>query len=443
MKRAAILGGGIGGLSLAWFLAQRTRQLTTGPWHIEVFEQEKVAGGLVRGFEFQGQTFDQHYHCVLVTDRALRQLIDAVGLSEQVRFQVTRMGFYDGKRCIPFNNPMDLLRFPLLSPLDKARLITTILYCQHFGDVATLHEQALEPWLVGLGGRQSFERVWAPLLASKFDGDFTGMPATYLWSRLRRMQGTREKGGAVEKLGILKGGSSSLVRALAQRLPLERVPIHTGARVKALVPDGERTRVEIDGQSHGPFDLVLSTLPTPLHNRIAGTARAAASVAMPDRYLGIVDVVVALRRSLTPYYTLNLLDRSLPFTGIIETSHLMAPEDRGGVHLVYLPRYTDAQGPLYQQDNETLTAQFLTALRRMFPELQADDILATWVFKEPFVEPLHHQGGAYAPFPDNLQTGRTGVYLMNTGRLYPALHNCQAVVALADKTAQHVMAQHG
>jgi protoporphyrinogen oxidase len=352
------------------------------------------------------------------------------------------MGFYDGRTIIPFNNPVDLLRFPLLSLVDKARLVATLLYCQHMGEAEELHRQPLRPWLTRLGGERAFERVWAPLLRSKFDGGFDGMPATYLWSRMRRMKSTREQGGAVEKLGVLKGGTSHLVDALARKLPEEGVRIHAGAKVQAL-RDGDRaTLVEVEGQAPQPYDLVVSTLPSPLHDQIAAPADGRAMFRMPDRYLGIVDVVVALDHALTPYYTLNLLDASLPFTGIIETTNLMDPEDYGQSHLVYLPRYTDSSGSIYRQSDEEIKQQFVGKLLEMFPTLKPASIQATWLFREPFVEPIHHLGGTFAPFPESLATARPRVYLMNTGRVYPSLHNCQSVVDLARRTADHLLERH-
>ena len=43
------------------------------------------------------------------------------------------------------------------------------------------------------------ERLWLPLLDSKFDGHYDDLPATYMWARTRRMSGTRE---GVEELAV-------------------------------------------------------------------------------------------------------------------------------------------------------------------------------------------------------------------------------------------------
>ncbi len=439
--RIAILGGGVGGLGLAYFLSRHAPT----PLRIDLFEEGAAVGGLAGKFQHRGRWFDRHYHVVLASDRHLRGLIRDLGLEAALTFARSRSGLWDGSRIIPFDDPLDLVRFPYLGWVDKARLIATILFCQHAGDPEGLHAVELEPWLVRLGGARAFERVWAPLLRTKFDGAFDGIPATYLWSRIRRMQSTRDTGGAVEKLGILRGGTHALVDSLTAVLPQTGdVTIETNARVTGLEPEGRSTWVYVDGREpRGPYDVVVSTLPSPVHDRVARSGGAAARVPVPDRYLGLIDVVVVLERQLSPYYTLYLLDPSLPFTGVMETTNLVPGGERGGTHLVYLPRYADAAGKEYGQDDETLKARYVGRLFEMFPELDPGDVQGVYLFRERFVEPVHLVGGAFPVFPESLETRRPGVYLMNTGRLYPLLHNCQAVVAMAHRTALYLLERHG
>ncbi len=51
---------------------------------------------------------------------------------------------------------------------------------------------------------QVVERIWKPLLDSRFDGDPSGLPATYLWARTRRMSAAREG-----RVGARRSGTSS------------------------------------------------------------------------------------------------------------------------------------------------------------------------------------------------------------------------------------------
>ena len=56
-------------------------------------------------------------------------------------------------------------------------------------------------------------------------------------------------------------------------------------------------------------------------------------------YLGVVCVLLVLSKKLSPYYVINLLDKDLPFTGIVEVTNVVDSTDFDGRHLVYLPKY--------------------------------------------------------------------------------------------------------
>lgn len=64
MKEIGILGGGIAGLSLAYFLGEQA----------EVLEKETRAGGLCRSFEKDGFTFDQGGHILFSRDQEILNL---------------------------------------------------------------------------------------------------------------------------------------------------------------------------------------------------------------------------------------------------------------------------------------------------------------------------------------------------------------------------------
>ena len=63
-----------------------------------------------------------------------------------------------------------------------------------------------------------------------------------------------------------------------------------------------------------------------------------------SRYLGIVCLVARVRSSVSPYYALNITDRRVPLTSVVETTHVVDPEQVGG-HLVYVPRYVHPDSP--------------------------------------------------------------------------------------------------
>ena len=94
-------------------------------------------------------------------------------------------------------------------------------------------------------------------------------------------------------------------------------------------------------------------------------------------YLGVVCPLLVLDRPLTGYWTVNITDESIPFTGVIETTAYIDPRYIGGHHLVYLPKYT-APGSEWQARSAEEVRTWLTHLRRMFPTFDAPRCVTSW-----------------------------------------------------------------
>ena len=71
-------------------------------------------------------------------------------------------------------------------------------------------------------------------------------------------------------------------------------------------------------------------------------------------YLDVICVFLVLRHSLSPYYVINLLDKDLPFTGIIEATNVVSSNHFGGRHIVYLPKYITHDDPLNERSEEEI-----------------------------------------------------------------------------------------
>jgi protoporphyrinogen oxidase len=429
-----IIGGGILGLTLAHELLKQGRP-------VRVWERAPTLGGLMGRTSFPelgGMACDRYYHAILSSDQTLMGLLAELGIRERVQMVSTKMGFYHDGRCYPMSTPLEFLRFPPLSMVDRARLASTILACRFIKDWRALEQQPVAEWLERLGGRRTLEHIWAPLLRAKFDGDFSDVPATYIWSRLVRTTDTRSKGGSQELMCYLPGGYQELIDALARSVRARGGTITTGATVGQLRVHGERVvGLAVDGQEI-PSENVVITTQTPVARRLLPPEAAAVNArwGQLDGFLGIVCVLLVLRRSLIPYYTLNITDARIPFTGVIETTNLIDPRHVGGYHLVYLPKYVAPGSPYATMPDDELRATFLGYLRQMFPDLRDDEIAAVRVGRERYVEPLHPVGMTDRIPP--LRSAIDGLYLANTGQIYPQLTNGESVCAFARQVAGQV-----
>lgn len=428
-----IIGGGILGATLGYELTKRGA-------HVEIFEAGPELGGLAGPLTLRdGTQIDRYYHAILSSDANLGDLAAELGLGDQMRFKPTRMGFFDHGQIYSMNSTVDFLRFPLLTWPDRFRLGVTVLSAQAVRDWRTLDRVSVEEWLIARGGRHAYEQLWKPMLKAKFDGGFDQVPATWIWSRLVRMKSTRKGASQQEEAGHLIGGYNTLLEAMAARIEAAGGQIHLRTPVRQiLVEQGRAHALELADGPH-PFDAIVATVQTPLLSRLLPGADAGYRRQLEaQQYLGIICPVLVLREPLTGYWTLNLTDDSLPFTGVIETTSYIDPAFVGGNHLVYLPKYTAPGSAWQEKSDDEIRAIWLDSLKKMLPKFDPTSIVEMPIGRHRYVEPLHPLGGL-AEIPAE-KSPIDGLFVATTAQIYPALTNGESVsrhaLAVAEMVAQ-------
>jgi protoporphyrinogen oxidase len=421
-----IVGGGILGLTAAYRLLQQDVDVT-------LYERSHDLGGLVGSFDFEGRPADRFYHVVLPTDDRVRGLATELGLGGDFEFRPTLTGFYDRDRLFSMSTLREFATFPLLAPHDRIRLASFVLRCQRTKDGDALDDVPLIEWLRKTCGARTVARMWEPLLDSKFDGRYHDLPATYLWARTKRMSKTRDAAGR-ELMGWLRGGYQRLVEALADRIRELGGTIHAGIAVSAVAGSANRVEgIAVDGVVQ-PFDHVLCTLLPPQAARLLP---ADVSARIPDhcRYLGVICVIVRVDHSVSPYYTLNITDRRIPLTTVVETTHVIDPEWAGG-HLVYAAKYVDPAHEDLVRPEADVARDYLGYVEQMFPSLDSSAVQAATVQRARMVEPVHTLGGRKR-IPDMFPV--PGLTVASTAHVYPEIVNGQAVIGVADRAVEGIV----
>jgi protoporphyrinogen oxidase len=426
----AIVGGGLMGVSLAYYLSQQGVA-------VEVFEAASELGGVAGSVKLEdGAVVDRYYHTVLSSDSHLLSLFDKLGLPDQFRARETKMGFYYRGRVYSMNNLVEFLRFPPLGWIDRFRLGLTVLYAQFVRDWKTLEAIGVEQWLVGLSGRTTFDNIWRPMLRAKFDGGFERTPATYIWSRLVRMKSTRSGANQKEMAGHLIGGYATLIKKMAEQVEKAGGVFHLGQLVQEIVVDAECGRVR-GLRLHGTvrsFEQVIVTVASPVFRRLIPAAPADyLALLAKTEYLGLVCPLMVLDRPLTGYWTLNITDQAIPFTGVIEVTAYIDPQYVGGHHLVFLPKYTAPGSEWLNKSDDEIREIWLQNLQTMFPQFDRSWVRYFLIHRERYVEPLHRLNET-AVIP-NLKTPVANLYLANTAQIYPALTNGESVSRHAQAVA--------
>lgn len=422
-----VIGGGLLGLSIAHRLAQAGVSVT-------VYERDERLGGLAGTTEIGGVRVDRYYHAVLPTDDRVLALAKEVGLGdEDLRFRRLGVGFYQDGRLASMSTPRELLTFPGLRARDRARLAAFVARCQLKGGYEDLEGVRLEDWLRRTGGDALWDRMWRPLLDSKFDGRYDDLPATYLWSRMRRTAGTRDRAGH-EVMGWIRGGYETLCDAIAAAIRARGGEVLTGTAVRSVPAHDGRPLGVLTDAGLDRHDWVVTTQLRP------GLAELLAPELLdslgPDenRYLGVVCLVARTRRSVSPYYALNITDRRVPITSIVETTHVVDPEQVGG-SLIYVPRYVNPDNPDLDRPSAEIRDEYLGHVRTIFPAFSEDDVISTQVARARIAEPVHRVG-AVRPVP---LFPVAGLAVASSSNIYPEIVNGQAIIRVADITASALM----
>jgi hypothetical protein len=150
-------------------------------------------------------------------------------------------------------------------------------------------------------------------------------------------------------------------------------------------------------------------------------------------HLGVICLVLILKKPLTPYYVLNI-GEDLGLTGLIEMTNLIdTAEETKGRSLVYLPRYLDSRDPRFDDSDESVLREFLGGgLTRLFPNFsEKDDMVGYSVHRARYVQPLplaRESQGEIRPAPPLERPFQ----ILNTSMLRCATLNNNEVVGLVD-----------
>jgi protoporphyrinogen oxidase len=424
----AILGGGLLGLTLGWWLTREGIPVC-------IFERDRRPGGLAAAMDFDGLEVDRFYHVILPTDTRVADLAREVGVADRLQFRPTKVGYFDKGSMYSLSSITEFLRFKPLTLVERARLAAFVLYCQSKKEWSDLDEMRLEDWLIRLCGRSLYEKMWLPLLRSKFDDQPGDLPATYMWARTRRMSSTREATSQRESMGCLRGGYQVLADALVERIREGGGQVNLGTQVLGFdYHEGHLSGVRTESGTVACRAAISTVLPEGLQPLLP------ADVNLPQqRYLGIICLLLKLSESISPYYTINLPDRSFPFTTVVETTRVIGHENLGGNHLVYVPRYVDPSSPYFERSDEEIRAEFLQHLGRMFPHFKKEQIRASRVVRSRAVEPIH--GISAGKHIQPLSEPVSGLYQTSTAQIYPALVNGEAVIRLATEAFERLKPQ--
>jgi protoporphyrinogen oxidase len=450
--KVAVIGAGMAGLVSAYRLALEGDS-------VDVYERWPGLGGQVATLDLgDGCRLEHYYHHLFTTDHYLPALYEELGMPDDMEWHESSVAIFTEGRSHPFTGPLDLLRFRPISLRSRVRMGLAVLRLQRGnGRLEDYEGLTAASWIEDAMGSEPWENVWRPLLRGKFGDRAEEISMAWLWSKLNLRRPIKGRETRHELLGYPRGSWQPVLERLRDqierhggRVLIDRPVAELSRRENRLVvaagaPDSFRRgldprRFEVDGADE--YDAVLATVPNDIFIELLEPGLAGD---VGDEYLNrlrsieyqaALCMLLELDRQFSPYYWTNVVDRDIPFVGLVEQTNLIAPRRYGGRRFLYVANYLDRSDPLLALSPEQLLDRYEPGLRKVNPGFSRDWIKQMWVFREPSAQPLVTLG--YRDRIPPLQTGVPGLLLANTTQIYPEDRGTNHATRLAYRAVEQL-----
>jgi protoporphyrinogen oxidase len=423
--RVAVIGGGIAGCATALRLAE-------DGWGVTLVERSPNLGGLLVSFSVGGTPLECFYHHIFPHERDIINLIGSLGLGERLEWHDSSTGVLTNGKIWPFTSPWDLLTFSPLPVEDRIRAGVGALRMRRVREWRELDRIPAADWLRSFCGDGASRVLWDPLLAAKFGPSWNDVPAAWMWGRVHQRNAARQ--GMGEKLGYLRGGFKTMFDSLDVELRRLGVDVLTNTAVDRISVEDDEVRGLETPRGSIDADAVVYA------GALSGLERLLPPGASDPRWakigaLGVLCVVVELRRKVSDIYWTNVCDPDLPFGGIIEHTNLLPPSEYGGRHVLYLSRYFTSDEDVARADPASEAERWVDLLVERIG-ISSEDVIAVHPFRTPYAAPLVTLG--YLDRLPPLEGPVEGLYVTTTAQIYPQDRGMDEGVKAGYRTADAI-----
>ncbi len=426
--RVAIVGGGIGGLSAAHDLALAGAEVT-------LFEASDSLGGLAGGFKIPRWEWsvEKYYHHWFASDRHILELIDELGWKQRLIFSRPITAVYHEGDFYALDSALAVLRFPGLPPLNRLWMGAVIAYLKYLARWKPLESVTADSWLRRSMGEESYERLWKPLLISKFGEHYARVNMAWMWARFK---------ARTPRLGTFEGGFQAFIDDFADRVRQEGVEIRMRAPVQHIAADPQGgISIALESDTFRVDQCLVTSSP-------AVMAKLAPS--LPEDYLGrllamksmgAVVMILALKNRLSEkgVYWHNLpKEAGFPFLSLVEHTNYISPACFSGDHIVYCGDYLAPGHEYFSLRKEQLLDKFLPSLQRFNPKFEPDWVRDSWMFRTSYAQPVPELNHSEA-IPD-IRTPIPGLWFASMSQVYPWDRGTNFAVEIARQTAAEMLA---
>ncbi len=457
----AIIGAGLTGMSAGLRLSQNGHKIT-------VYEKDSYPGGLASTIIIGNEAIERFYHHIFVSDSEILSLIDELNLKDLLNWYQPKNAIYIDHSLHPFTSPLDLLLFKPLSFISRIRMGIMVITSRFINDYSPFELITAKEYIIKHSGREVWQKIWEPLIKSKFDIDSKNISGTWIWNKLKLRGASRAKDLNKEMLGYLDGAFNIIFEKISQKIIQAGGNILLDKEVTAITKNQNGSFDVITKKHKANYDMVLYTCSPNLLSNILQEPLGTESFILEDEdmssptqahctrnsrdrkilynqyksslssisYKANICLILELSQSLSSYYWITVAQEGLPFVLIIEHTNLVGLKSYDS-HIMYLSRYLDISDPLYSASDQDIINEFINGLKKVFPDLKDGIIKNTTLSRAAFSQPVINLG--YGRKIPKIKTPIEGLYLASMSQIYPEDRGLNYAVRLGQKAANEIL----
>lgn len=422
--KICVVGGGIAGLSAAYFLSKKNHD-------VAIIEKDKC-GGLAGTFPIENTRLEKFYHHFFKTDTDLINMVEDLGISKLIKYYKSEVGFYVNNQVHNFSTPIDILKFSPLSGFDRFKLVFIMVYLRFRKDWKKLDEIEISEWHKKHFCNNIYEKIWKPMLNLKFSDFYKDISMAWLWGRIYPRSQSRD--GLYEYLGYLdNGGSQALFDALMDYIKKNNVRILEDTSLEQISIEGKKIKnVKFKGREH-TFDRYISTIPLQLLKQFLPDAL---DKGVNVTYQGMVILILKSTKNFTDKYWLNISDGGVPFGGIIEQTNLIGTKRYNGFHIVYFLNYLPQDHKYFNYSKEQLFEEYFPYIKKISPHINKEDIKEYFIFKTKYASPVYYKG--FSKKMPSIFTNYENLFISTTANIYPEDRNLSNGIKISKMVCKNI-----
>jgi len=433
--KIAILGGGITGLTAAYYLAKKGYRVT-------ILEKKEEFGGLASGFKQKNWqwTLEQTYHHIFTSDDDILSLAKEVGFNKFF-FQspITASLYFDKKdslfKTYRLDRPIDLLRFPYLNIGDKIRISATLGFLKLSPYFSFYEKEKAVDFLKKTMGEKSYSILFEQLFRKKFGKYAKNILLSFFWARIKKRS---------LSLGYPIGGFQGFIDFLVDRLKKLDVSLLSCSQIIKIKKQSKIFTVNyLINKKKGSerFDLVLSTLPTPI---LVQTTKELFPAKFRQNlrklcYLHALTLILETDKPiLDKSYWLNITTSDIPIMVLVQHTNFIDKKYYGNNHLLYCGWYLSKEDRLWRMNDRQIFDLVFKNLK-LIKNLRFQ-VKNYYLFRAPFAQPIFDKD--FIKNKPNFITPVKNFFIANLDMTYPYDRGTNYAVRLGKEATKIIVSEN-